>query len=191
VINRVSGPGAPSIVRLEVLIQTHSMTASKFAPSPSPSLSPKAFDCGVQTRSITASKLAQSRPQSESANSLNYGLQSCSITASMCISKLARLWSASSRDYGLQVHISKLAQSRPWSVSLNPLDYCLYKCISNSLYHHLGMHLLVHSTIASKCTFQYSRLPATKGNSEVARSQPRGVSLSSLECHFQRHPEWV
>jgi len=96
----------PSIDRLQVLVQSRSITASK-----------------------CICKLARSRPPSAYPNSLDNGLQvhlqTRSITAIKCISRLARLRPASSHHHGLQVHISKLARSRPPSVSSNSLDYRL------------------------------------------------------------------
>jgi len=84
-------PGAPSIDRLQVLVQSRTITASKVY---------------HQTRSITASKFARSwppkciskparsRPPIVSPNSLDCGLQvhlqTRSITASKCISEVTR-----------------------------------------------------------------------------------------------------
>ena len=113
-MNRVSSPGAPSIDRLQVLVHSHLITASK-----------------------CISKLAQSRPPSVSTTSLDYGLQVRTNKASKCISKVAqsrcRSASLSSLDHGLQVYlpiclntaskgISKLTRSRPRSISLSPLN---------------------------------------------------------------------
>ena len=78
----VSAPGALSIDCLQVLVQTRSITAYKFARSRPPSASPSSHDYGLQmhlqTRTITASKLARSRPPSVSPNSHNYALQRAS-----------------------------------------------------------------------------------------------------------------
>jgi len=93
-MKRVSAPGVPSINCFYVLIQTHSITASKFARICIPSVSPNSLDHRLQghlqTRSITASKvhtsmvfqvhistLTRSQPPSVSPNSLYYGLQVC------------------------------------------------------------------------------------------------------------------
>ena len=120
-MNRVSAPGAPSIDRLQVLVQSRSITASKsiskLARSRPPSASPISLQYGLQARMIMASKcmskLAPSLPQSASPSSLDHILQvyqlTCSITPSNCISKLARSQPPSvcrnSLDYGLQVHL--------------------------------------------------------------------------------------
>jgi len=96
-MNRVAAPGAPSIDRLQVLVQSHLI-----------------LQVYLQTRSITASKciskLAQSQPPSVSPNSLDYSHQVPTITASKCISEFTRSWPPSaclsSLDLSLQVHIS-------------------------------------------------------------------------------------
>jgi hypothetical protein len=105
------------IDRLQVLLQSRSITASKciskLARSQPPSVSLNSHDYGLQVRTITASKciskLARSQPSSVSLNSLDHGLQvqlqTRSITASKCITKLARLRLPSSHDHGLQVHL--------------------------------------------------------------------------------------
>jgi len=111
-------------------LQTSSITASKFARSWPPSASRNVLDHGLQvypeTRSITASKVVQSWPPSASTILLDHGLQVYlqipSITASNCISKLAR--------------------SRPWSVSLS------------SLHHHCQVHLELLSSTAC-CQSRY------------------------------------
>jgi len=120
-MNRVSPPGARSIDRLQVV---------------------------VQTRPVRGSKFARSRPRSVSLNSLDYRLQvhlqPRSITVSKYISNLAWLRAVSSHNHGLQVHfqtrsitsskcISKLVQlqhpkfARSWRPSAFPylLDHCL------------------------------------------------------------------
>jgi len=114
-------------------------------------------------------------------------VQSRLITASKCISRLARLRPARSHDHWLQVDISRLARSRPPSVSPDLLDYVLPKCISklarswsrraslSSLDRGLQVHLEICSITASKCI------------SKVARSQPGSISLSSLDRHVQAH----
>jgi len=100
---------------LEYCLQVRTIMATKC-------ISPNSLNDGLQlylqTGSITASKFARSWPPSAY-------LQSHSITASSCISKLAQLWPRSSHNHGLQVHISKLALSRPPGASPNTLDYCL------------------------------------------------------------------
>ena len=98
----VSAPGAPSIDRLQVLVQSWSNTASK-----------------------CVCKFARSRPRSVPPNSLHYRLHVCRIITSKCISKHGQLRPPSLYDHGLQVHISKATWSRPPSASPNSLDYGL------------------------------------------------------------------
>jgi len=121
-MNGVSAPGAQSIDRLQVLFQSHSITASKciskLARSQAPSVSPNSLDYGLQVHTITASKcipeFTWSWPPSASLSSLDLGLQvhlqTRSVTASKCISKLARSQppsvSPNLLNYGLQVHLS-------------------------------------------------------------------------------------
>jgi hypothetical protein len=85
-MNRVSSPGAPSIDRLQVLVQSRSITASK-----------------------CISELARLRPPSSHEHGLQVHLQTRSITASKCISEFTRSTSPSaslsSLDLSLQVHI--------------------------------------------------------------------------------------
>ena len=112
---------------------------SNLAQSQPPSASPNLLHHGLQvyfqTRSITACKFARSWPSSAY-------LQPRLITASKCISRLARLRPARSHDHGPQVHISKLARSRPPSVSPDSLNYVLR----------------VRSITASKCISKLARL---------------------------------
>jgi len=127
-MNRVSSPGAPSFDRLQVLVQSRSITASKciskLARSRPPTVSPASLDYGLQVRTIMASKciskLARSRPPGASLSSPDVGIQlhlqtgaimaskfisEFTITASKCISKLARSRPPSSHDHGLQLHL--------------------------------------------------------------------------------------
>jgi len=138
VMNRVSSPGAPCIDRLQVLIQSHSITASK-----------------------CISKLGQSRPPIVTPNSLDYGRQVRTNMPSKCISQLARSRSRSaslcSLNHGLQVYLqirsftaskclSKLTRSRPWSISLSLLD-----C-------HFQVHFqLLSSTACSQSRYRVCR----------------------------------
>jgi len=132
-MNRVSSPGAPSIDRLQVLVQSRSITASKLARSWPPSgITPNSLDYGLQvylqTRSITAckcnSELARLRPPSSHEHGLQVHLQTRSILASKCISEFTRSTSPSaslsSLDLRLQVHLCV------HSISVS-------KCISNTL----------------------------------------------------------
>jgi len=147
-------PGWPSIDRLQLLVQSPSIMASK-----------------------CISKLARWQPPSASPNSLHHGLQlhlqTRSVTSSKCISRLAHLQPASSQDDGHEVHISKLAQSRPPSVSTNSVDYGLHKCISrdapsrprsislSSLHRHIEGHLeLLSSTACSQSRYSVCRWAA-------------------------------
>jgi len=106
---------------LQVHLQTRSITAS--------SVSLNSHDYGLQTRSIPASKciskLARSRSRSVSLCSLDHSLQVHLQTRSITASSV----SLNSHDYGLQTCsitaskcTSKLARSRPWSVTLSSLD---------------------------------------------------------------------
>ena len=159
-----SSPSGPSIDRVQVPLQSHSITASKciskLTRSPAPSTRPISLDHGRQVypqpHSITASKciskLARSQPPSVSPNSLNHGLQvhlqTRSITASMCISRLAGFWPASSHGHLLQVHLQtrsitawKFAQSWPPSAHLQSHSFTASKCISSTLDYGLQVHL--------------------------------------------------
>jgi hypothetical protein len=93
-MNRVSAPVAPpyrtyllQIDRLLVLLQSHSMMASKCISTPTrsrtPSRSPNLPVCGLQSRWITGSlcmsKLARCRPPSASPMSLDRGLPRASL----------------------------------------------------------------------------------------------------------------
>jgi len=140
-------PGAPSIDRLQLLVQSRSITTSK-----------------------CIFKLARSRPPSAFPNSLDHGLQvylqTSSIMASKCISKLAR---SRPPQVHLQIRsitisqcISKFTRSRPPSVSLNSLD------------HGLGVYLWVHSTSASKCI---SKLAQSRPPSASLSSLNLGLQL--------------
>jgi hypothetical protein len=127
----------PSIDRLQVLVQSRSITASKCISKLARLRPPISHNHGLQvhlqTRSITDSKCI--------SNSLDYGvqvyLQTRSITASKCISKLARSRppseSPNSLNYGFKVRtitaskcISKLARSSisgaPWIALMHRLQ---------------------------------------------------------------------
>jgi len=186
-MNRVSVPGAPSIDHLYVYVQTRSITTSMFAQSRLPCVPPNSLDYGLpvylETPSITASKciskLGRLRPAISLYYSLQVHLQTCSITT--C--KIAR--------HGLQGHISKLAWSRPSSVSHNSLDNGLHMCISpfpqsrsrsvslSSLNYHLQVYVQIRLITTPKCI------------SKVTRSLPWTVTLNSLDCYFQAHLELV
>jgi len=143
---------------LRVSLQTHPITASKFALSwPLKCISPNSLDYGLRC----ISKFAQSRPPSVSPNSPDHGLQLYLQTHSITASKFTRSWppkciSLNSLDYGLQC-ISKFARSRPPSAS------------PNSVTHGLQLYFQRRSITASKCI------------SKPARSSPRRESLSSLD----------
>ena len=113
------------ITLLEVLLQTHSITASQCISAVGRSRPPCASlsslnlnrQLHLQTRSITASKciskLTQSRPPSASLSSLNVSLQlhlqPCSITASKCLCNITRSQppsaSPNSLDHSPRVHL--------------------------------------------------------------------------------------
>jgi len=103
-MNRASSPGVLAIDRLQVLIQSRSIKASKLARSWPPSgITPNSLDHGLQvylrTGSITASKFTRAWPPSESLSSLDLSLQvriqTRSITASKCISDFTQSTSPS------------------------------------------------------------------------------------------------
>jgi len=125
-MNRVPAPGAPSIDRLQVLVQSRSITASKCISRLARLRAPRSHDHCLQ---VHISKLARSRPPSVSPNSLDYGLQvhlqTRSITISECISKFTR--------------------SRPPSVSPNTLDY------------RLQVHLQIRSITALEYISEFTR----------------------------------
>jgi len=114
------------------------------------------------------------------------------------MSKLVRLRPASSHDHGRQVHISKLTQLQPPSVSPNSLNYGLHKCFSklpltiseciskftrsrppsaspNSLDYGLHVHLQTLSMTACNCI------------STLARLRPPCVSPNTLDYRLQVH----
>ena len=136
-MNRVSSPGAPSIDRLQVLIQSRSNTPSK-----------------------CISEVAQLRPPSSHEHGLQVHLQTRSITASKCISEFTRSTSPSaslsSLDRSLQVHtqsrtitaskcISGFTRSTSPSASLSSLDLSLQ------------VHIPTRSISASKCISEFTR----------------------------------
>jgi len=137
-MNRVSSPGAPSIDRLQVLVQSCSITdsnwISKLTRSRPPSVTPNSLDSGMQVRTSMASKctskLARSRSQSASPCSLSRGLQLYHQIHLITASK----WN------------SKLARSRPQSISLSSLDH-----------HFLGPLELLSSTACSQSRYTMCR----------------------------------
>jgi len=136
-------------------------------------ISPHSLDHGRQlhhhTRSITASncisEMARLWPPGASTNSLDNGLQTRSIAAS----KVAPSWTPraylQTRSISASKCISKLAPSRPPSVSPNLCDCGL------------------------QVNLQNRSMTASKSFPKLTRSWPRSVSLSSLDCHFQVHLE--
>jgi len=133
------------------------------------------------TASKYLSNLTRSRPVSVSPNSLHYGLQVRTIMASKCISTLARLWPPSLHHHSLQVHLH-LARLRPPNSLHHGLKVCLItrsitpskftwswppSASPNSLDHDPGVHLNVHSIMASKCISEYTGLlpPSASPNS--------------------------
>ena len=121
-------------------------------------------------------------PPNTRPNSLDYGPRTRNMTASKCISIVSLLWPPSSHDHGLQVHICKLAWSRPPSVSPNSLNhgipvrtimaskyiYTLTRswppsASPNSLNHSLQVYLWTRLITASK--FAWSRCPSASPNS--------------------------
>jgi len=98
-------------------------------------------------KSLSARCAVHWPPLSTCPNSHDYTLHTCSITASKCISRLVRLRPPSSPFHGLQMHIFKLARSRPPSASPNSLD------------HGLSVYLWVHSIIISRRTSNCSLAP--------------------------------
>jgi len=129
-----SRPRSVSPDSLDYSLQVCTIMAFKCIPilakSRPSSASPNSLDRGLQvylqTRSITACKFAQSWPPSASPNSLDYGLKVSMILTSKSICP-------NSLDHGLQVYlqihsitsskcISKVARSRPQSISLGSLD---------------------------------------------------------------------
>jgi len=103
-------------------------------------------------------------------------------TASKYSSKLARLRLPNSHDHSLQLHISKLARSRPPTLSPNSLDYGLQLCpimapksiykiawsrppsaSPDSLNHSVQVYLEIRCITASK--FAWSWHPSSSPNS--------------------------
>jgi len=136
-MNKVSSPGALSIDRLQVLVQSCSNTASK-----------------------CISELAQLRPPSSHEHGLQVHLQTRSITASKCISEFTRSTSPSASlgplDLSLQVHIqtrsltaskciSEFSRSTSRSASLSSLDLSLQ------------VHIQTRSITACKCISAFTR----------------------------------
>jgi len=142
-MNRVSAPGAPYTDHLQVLVQSHSTTAS----SASPNSLKHSLQLYLQTRLITASKciskLARSRPTGASPNLLDHGLQLYLQTHMITASKFSRSWPPSvylqTRSITASGCISKLTRSRPLRASPTSLD------------HGLQLYLQIRSITASKC----------------------------------------
>jgi hypothetical protein len=114
------------------------------------------------------------------------------MTASKYSFKLTRLRPASAYpnllDHTLQVHphtrlitaikcISTLVLLRPSSAA------------PKSLNHSLQLHLQTRVIAASSCISNLSRSRPPQCIPTLARSRPRRLSLSSLNCHFQTHLE--
>jgi hypothetical protein len=123
-----------------------------------------------------------SAPGAPSIDCLPVLVQTRSIMACKCISKLARLRSPNSLDHGLQVYlqtrsitaskvhlqsrsitasncISKVAPSRPPSVSPNSLDHGLQSASPNSLDHGPGVYPCIHSMVIFRRTSNCSQPP--------------------------------
>jgi len=174
-MKRLPAPGTPYIDRLQVLVQSRSITASKCISNLTWSWPPSSHNHGLQ---VHISKLAQSQPPVH--------LQARSCTVSNCISKLAWLRppsaSPNSLDQGVQVHlqtcsitsctcISKLTQLRPPSAYLQTRSVTPSNCISkyarllppsassNLLDHGLGVYLWVHLVIMFRRTSNFSHAP--------------------------------
>jgi len=180
-MNRVLAPGVPPIDCLQVLLQSRSITASKFAWSESPNASPNSHHYGLQAHfwvhlisaSECISKLTWLQPPRASLSSLDLGLQvhlqthsimasKCiwvhSVMTSNCISKFYRSWPPCASEF---------TRCLPPSASLHSLD------------DGLKLHLWVHSISASKSISKLNRL------------WPPIASLSSLNRHFQAHLKLV
>jgi len=144
----------------QVYLQTHSITACKFAQAWPPSASPISLDYSLQvhlqTPLITASKFTRSLPPRVSPNTLDYRLQvhleTRSITACKFTRSLPPSVSRNTLDYHLQVHLQsrsimacKFTRSLPPSVSPNTLDY------------RLQVHLQTGSITASEYISKFTR----------------------------------
>jgi len=128
---------------------------------------------GLQVHHLTRSMMPSRGISPRSIDhSLHMHLQSCPIVACTCISNLVWSWppsvSPDSLDYSLHVDmimaskcILKLGWSWSWSASRCSLDYRI------------------------KLSLQRCSITASKSISKLARSQPRGVSQSSLDHDFQ------
>ena len=141
-MNTVPAPGVPSIVCLQVVVQTPSVMASKCISKLGRLRPPSSY---LQTHSRH-----RLRPSSQ-PNSHDTGLQVRMITATKCISKLAQLRPPSSHHLGLEGHILNLTRSRLPTISPNSL----------------GFSLQVRSIMASMCiyTLAWSRPPSASPNS--------------------------
>ena len=148
------------------------------------SVSPNSHDSGLQVRTIMASecisKLARSYCRCASPSSLDHGLQVNlqirSITTCKCFSKFAWIWTPSLHDHGIQVHLH--TRSLTASKCISKYAWLLAPSPSRILLHHgLRVYLEIHS------------ITTTRFISKLTRSQPRTVSLSSLDPHFQSHLE--
>jgi len=139
-----------------VHISTRTITASKLAQSPPPSVSPNSNYYILQVRTIMASKCISILAHLPPLHSLDHGLKvylpTHSIKAFKCISKLEQLRPPSLHIYGLQVHLqtrmimaSKLARLRPPSISPNSHGY------------GLQVHLQTCSITISECISKSTR----------------------------------
>jgi len=133
---------------LHVVIQTHSIIASKFITMLIRSWplcsSPILLNLGLSVDTIMATRWI-----STSLRSFDYCLQSQTIMASKCIFNLLWSWPSRLHDHGLHVCllISKFAQSQPpsshhhnlWG-SLSTLFFCSPSASLHSLTHRLQVH---------------------------------------------------
>ena len=173
------------ILRLQVLLQSHSIMASRRISKLARSRPPSASQHRLITASMCISKLTQFRHPRLHDHGLAVHLQTHSVTASKWIFKLAPLQPPSSHDHGLQMHlrtrfipasacISQLARLQP------PSDY--------PISHDYGLEVYLHS----------HTMMASKGVSILARS--RWGERVEIECtqpiiiippHFAWHPKGI
>jgi len=142
-IKRVSAPGELSIDRLQVLVQSGSIMASKWI-----------------------ARLTRSRLRGVSPHSLDCSRQGYTMMAYNYIVELVPFRLSRSHDHGLQVNISQLVRSWPLCVCPNGLDYGLQVATNmapsaspNFVSPNLGVDLKVHSITASKCITISTQLP--------------------------------
>jgi len=147
-MTRFTPPGALSIDRPQVLVQSHSIMAYKCISKLAWWWPAIWHNHGLQVHL----QLARSQPPSVSPNSHDFGLQVSTIMPSKCISP-------NSLDHGLLVFIktrsitaSKFGRGWPPSASPHFLD------------NYLEVYLWVHSITASKCISKYTRLPLSNAS---------------------------